>query len=134
MAKTKKLNATDVKKEKKTIEQTKEEKEDASGNFEGKLKKHIEEPLFVIAIAAVLLSIIKPSLDFAPLSYVILILGLISVYFVYIYFKNNVKNYYFIGIPVLIFFMSRIRTTFSLPSFTPFDSTQPTRKVLIQLD
>ena len=75
-------------------------------NIEGKIKKHVEEPLFIISILAVLLAIIKPLFGFALLNLIVMLLGILSIYFVYIYFKNDVKNYYFIGIPFLIFCIS----------------------------
>ena len=80
------------KKENKKTKRTEKETESTAENFELKLKKHFEEPLFVIAIAAALLAIIKPVFNFALLSVVILLLGVISAYFVYVYFKNNRSN------------------------------------------
>lgn len=104
MTRKKKLQTeTDVEKDSRKTEQKEMETEGHANNLGEKLKKHFEEPLFTIAIAAVLLAIIKPLIDFSLLTVGILLLGAISAYFVYIYFKNNIKNYYFIGVPVLIF-------------------------------
>lgn len=70
------------------------------------ISARIIEPLFIISVLTFILSIIKPFAGTNQISIaftaVYLILGLISSPFVYMYFKK-VKNYYLIGVPVLIF-------------------------------
>ncbi len=74
----------------------------------GGISERIIEPLFIISVLTFILAIIKPFISGAnqipPIvfAYIFLTLGIISSYFVYMYFKK-VKNYYLMGVPVLIF-------------------------------
>ncbi|OQX21559.1 MAG: hypothetical protein BWK75_02950, partial [Candidatus Altiarchaeales archaeon A3] len=80
-------------------------------NLDAEVEKvigRVIEPLFIISVLTFLLAIIKPFIvgtnAVFPVVFTVifLILGILSSYFVYMYFRK-VKNYYFIGIPVLIF-------------------------------
>ncbi len=68
----------------------------------------IIEPLFIISVLTFILAIIKPFVSGAnqipPIVFtaIFIILGILSSYFVYMYFRK-VKNYYLMGVPVLIF-------------------------------
>ncbi|NCN65007.1 MAG: hypothetical protein GW779_05280 [Candidatus Altiarchaeum hamiconexum] len=68
----------------------------------------IIEPLFIISVLTFILAIIKPFVSGANeifpavFTIIFLILGVLSSYFVYMYFRK-VKNYYLTGVPVLIF-------------------------------
>ncbi|CEG12349.1 membrane hypothetical protein [groundwater metagenome] len=74
----------------------------------GGISGRIIEPLFIISVLTFILAIIKPFVSGAnqipPIVFTVifLILGILSSYFVYMYFKK-VKNYYLMGVPVLIF-------------------------------
>ncbi len=74
----------------------------------GGISGRIIEPLFIISVLTFILVIIKPFVSGAnqipPIVFtaIFLILGILSSYFVYMYFKK-VKNYYLMGVPVLIF-------------------------------
>ena len=73
------------------------------------LLEHFEEPLFITSIVAFLVTIILP-LFRGPTSNMVLILIalllLASLYFIYLYFKEDKKNNYFLGIPILIAFIA----------------------------
>ena len=83
-----------------------------------RIEKYFEEPLFTVSIITFLIVIIRPFFDITllqnvsllntlTLSVVFMSLACIAcIYFVYIYFKNNIKNYYFIGIPGLVFIVT----------------------------
>jgi len=64
--------------------------------------KHFEEPLFVVSIAAFLVAVLKSYANLPYATIMLLVLGISSVYFVYQYFKSE-KNYWFFGVPILIF-------------------------------
>ena len=67
--------------------------------------QHLEEPLFTISILAFLLSIGGAIMGKGLLDIVVIVmflLGIVSVYFIYLYFKSDKKNYAFVGIPILI--------------------------------
>lgn len=70
--------------------------------------QHFEEPLFTISIVVLFLSTIIPFLGVnwiaQGLVFILFILGFLAIYFIYIYFKSEKKNYWFFLVPILIFF------------------------------
>jgi len=70
--------------------------------------QHMEEPLFAISISAFLVSIIGAMMETILNIIVILLflLCIVSIYFIYLYFKAGKKNYALVGIPVLILAMA----------------------------
>ena len=71
----------------------------------GSIVQHMEEPLFAISIVAFLVSIIGAILGQTVLNIIAIVmflLGMVSIYFIYLYFKAGKKNYSFFGIPILI--------------------------------
>ncbi len=71
-----------------------------------RLAEHMEEPLFAVSVVAFLAATIGQmfkDIAGAGLILFVAILGIISAYFVYLYFKGETKNYWFLGVPVLIF-------------------------------
>jgi len=78
----------------------------------GKIKEHVSEPLFgAVLMVFLITAIIRPLfLDAIPkivnfdLSFWLIAgIGIATIYFIYIYFKKDVRNYRFFGIPGLIF-------------------------------
>src|SRR3989338_11479527 len=71
-----------------------------------KLIEHVQEPLFAISVIGFLLTILRPiffgTIIYSSVPYIMILLLAGSIYFVRIYFKWDVKNYWFIGIPVLL--------------------------------
>jgi asparagine N-glycosylation enzyme membrane subunit Stt3 len=77
------------------------------GGYLERIAQHLEEPLFAISIAVFMISILGPILGVGVLLIVAILLFLVgigSVYFIYLYFKADKKNYAFFGIPVLVLF------------------------------
>jgi len=70
------------------------------------LIEHIQEPLFAIAVIGFLLTVLRPifigGIIYDSIPYIMILLLLGSIYFLQIYFKGNTKNYWFIGIPMLL--------------------------------
>jgi len=69
------------------------------------LLEHFEEPLFITSVVAFIATLILPLFRGHTSTLVLILLGLLflaSLYFIYLYFREDRKNYYFLGIPVLI--------------------------------
>ena len=66
------------------------------------LSEHFQEPLFAVSVAVFVITLAKLVAPQTVLTFILILLGLASVYFVYMYFKNGVKNYWFMGVPALI--------------------------------
>jgi dolichyl-diphosphooligosaccharide--protein glycosyltransferase len=78
------------------------------------IAKHLEEPLFAISLVTTFLTLAylfsrdltkRVSMQDLPfmIMALILLVGILSIYFVYLYFKAGKKNYYFLGTPIFIF-------------------------------
>jgi hypothetical protein len=69
-----------------------------------KAAQHLEEPLFAISTIVFLITVVGPIMGKGALQIIaifIAILAAVSLYFIYLYFKADKKNYLFFGIPVL---------------------------------
>lgn len=72
----------------------------------GRISEHIEEPLFFVSIIASFVGIIGAVTGkgfFEIIAFFMVLLGIASLYFIYLYFKAGKKNYLLLGIPFLIF-------------------------------
>ncbi|MFH0859722.1 MAG: STT3 domain-containing protein [Candidatus Altiarchaeota archaeon] len=83
-----------------------------SEGFEIKLKlpdfaEHIQEPLFLLSIIAFLIAAARLIVGMGSVAGVLYIgsffIGCLSLYFIKMYFKGGTKNFWFFGVPVLIF-------------------------------
>jgi len=78
-----------------------------------KIQEHIQDPLFLISLAAVFLTLLRahwgPKGPSDVLTFGLLLLFLASAYFTSLYLKSENKNIKLIGLPTLIF----IATLFS---------------------
>ncbi|RLI92539.1 MAG: hypothetical protein DRO89_01905, partial [Candidatus Altiarchaeales archaeon] len=70
--------------------------------------QHMEEPLFAISISAFLVSIIGAMMEtiLNIIAILLFLLCIVSIYFIYLYFKAGKRDYTFVGIPVLILAMA----------------------------
>ena len=69
------------------------------------ISKHFEEPLFTISIITFLCSIVKTFTDKSMgniLTGLTALFFIVSIYFIYLYYKSRKINYYFLGVPLLI--------------------------------
>ena len=78
---------------------------DIQRNRSQNIVKHFEEPLFTISVIAFLCSIIKAFTNKFignTLTGLTGLLFIVSIYFIYLYYKSKRINYYFLGVPLLI--------------------------------
>lgn len=82
---------------------------DGEEGFIGRTAGYVQEPLFAISLVVFVILLLRPfmaelaeGLIYNNIHYFITLLFLISIYFVYVYFKQEIKNYLLIGIPILI--------------------------------
>lgn len=74
-------------------------------DYMGRISEHLEEPLLSISLLASIIAILGSIIGEGLLeiiAFIMILLGLVSIYFVYLYFKAEKKNYSLLGIPLFI--------------------------------